>query len=146
MRNSLVLQGVTPLWQVAQWVSRAPPHHILPAFWNLNGRWFNLKLNMFDFNRYRRGLEICPQAKMLKSGHAIFFSFFRRVWLSTKSKLLAFTFEHFRLYRLKNYIFPRSQNVTFYVKILTIHQNILIKTSRLEYLRIHFWIFRVFSW
>ena len=31
------------------------------------------------FNRYRRGLETCPQAKMSKSGHAIFFSFFRRV-------------------------------------------------------------------
>ena len=32
-----------------------------------------------DFNRYRRGLETCPQAKTSKSGHAIFFSFFRRV-------------------------------------------------------------------
>ena len=27
-------------------------------------------------NRYRRGLETCPQAKTSKSGHAIFFSFF----------------------------------------------------------------------
>ena len=26
-------------------------------------------------NRYRRGLETCPQAKTSKSGHAIFFSF-----------------------------------------------------------------------
>ena len=31
-----------------------------------------------DFNRYRRGLETCPQAKTSKSGHAIFFSFVRR--------------------------------------------------------------------
>ena len=32
-----------------------------------------------DFNRYRRRLETCPQAKTSKSGHAIFHSFFRRV-------------------------------------------------------------------
>ena len=31
---------------------------------------------IFNFNRYRRGLETCPQAKTSKSGHAIFFSFF----------------------------------------------------------------------
>ena len=30
-------------------------------------------------NRYRRGLKTLPQAKTSKSGHAIFFSFFRRV-------------------------------------------------------------------
>ena len=35
--NSLVLLGVTLLWHVAEWVSRAPPHHTLPAFLNLNG-------------------------------------------------------------------------------------------------------------
>ena len=29
-------------------------------------------------NRYRRGLETCPQAKTFKSGHAFFFSFFGR--------------------------------------------------------------------
>ena len=33
----------------------------------------------FCLNRYRRGLETCPQVKMSKSGHAIFFSFFRCV-------------------------------------------------------------------
>ena len=38
LRNSLVLLGVTLLWHVAQWVSRAPPHHTLSAFLNLNGR------------------------------------------------------------------------------------------------------------
>ena len=27
-------------------------------------------------NRYRRGLETCPQAKTSKSGHAVFFFFF----------------------------------------------------------------------
>ena len=30
-------------------------------------------------NRYRQGLETCPEAKTSKSGHAIFFSLFRRV-------------------------------------------------------------------
>ena len=36
--------------------------------------------NLFlRLNRYRQGLETCPQAKTSKSGHAIFFSFFRRV-------------------------------------------------------------------
>ena len=38
LRNFLVLQGVSALWHLAQWVSRAPPNHILPAFLNLNGR------------------------------------------------------------------------------------------------------------
>ena len=38
LRNSLVLLGVNRLWHVAQWVSRAPPHHTLPAFLNLSGR------------------------------------------------------------------------------------------------------------
>ena len=59
------------------------------------------------FNRYRRGLETCPQAETSKSGHAIFFSFFdaseRRVWLSAESKILTSTFGRFRLYRLKLY-------------------------------------------
>ena len=32
-----------------------------------------------SINRYRRGLETCPQAKTSKGGHAIFFYFFRRV-------------------------------------------------------------------
>ena len=43
-------------------------------------------MNLDDFldlmeviNRYRRGLETCPQAKTSNSGHAIFYSFFRRV-------------------------------------------------------------------
>ena len=36
--------------------------------------WYQLKIN-----RYRRGLETCPQAKTSKSGQAFFFSFFRRV-------------------------------------------------------------------
>ena len=47
-------------------------------------------------NRYRRVLETCPQAKTSKSGHAIFYSFFRRV----RAKILASTFGRFRLYRL----------------------------------------------
>ena len=40
------------------------------------GSSFLLKLYL---NRYRRGLETCPQAKTSKNGHAIFFSFLRRV-------------------------------------------------------------------
>ena len=36
LRDCLVLLTVTQLWHVAQWVSRAPPHHILPVFLNLN--------------------------------------------------------------------------------------------------------------
>ena len=39
---------------------------------------FKLYFNR-GYNRYRRGLETCPQAKPSKSGHAFFFSFFRRV-------------------------------------------------------------------
>ena len=64
--------------------------------------WLNLK--NWVFKRNRRGLETCPQAKMSKSGHAIFFSFLRRserrVSLSAESKILASTFGHFHLYRL----------------------------------------------
>ena len=37
MKISLVLQGLTPLWHAAQWVSRAPPHHTISAFLNLVG-------------------------------------------------------------------------------------------------------------
>ena len=40
----------------------------------------NSNLQEWKFiNRYRRWLETCPQAKTSKSGHAIFFSFFRCV-------------------------------------------------------------------
>ena len=42
-RNSLVFLGVTSLLHVAQWVSRAPPHHTIPAFLNPNGRVRSLK-------------------------------------------------------------------------------------------------------
>ena len=42
--NFLVLLGITPLRRVAQWVSRAPPQHTLPAFPKLNGT--------FDQNNY----------------------------------------------------------------------------------------------
>ena len=60
-------------------------------------------------NRYRRELETCSQAKTLKSERTtttLFSSLFsdeseRRVWLSAKSKILAFTFESFGLCRLK---------------------------------------------
>ena len=42
------------------------------AFGIQNFKWWEL-------NRYRRGLETCPQAKTSKSGRAIFSSFFRHV-------------------------------------------------------------------
>ena len=32
--------------------------------------------NLSNLNRYRRGLETCPQAKTSKSGNALFFFFF----------------------------------------------------------------------
>ena len=41
LRNSLILLGFTSFWHLAQWVSRASPHHVLPAFLNLNGKKYN---------------------------------------------------------------------------------------------------------
>ena len=41
----MVLLGVPSLWHVAQWVSRAPPHHTLPTFLNLN----YMKLELRNF-------------------------------------------------------------------------------------------------
>ena len=35
-RKFLCLLALAPLWYVAQWAFRAPPHHTLPAFLNLN--------------------------------------------------------------------------------------------------------------
>ena len=66
----------------------------------------NEHLNEMFLNWYRRGLEN-PQATTFKSGRSattLFSSLFsdaseRRVWLSAESKILACTFEHFRLYR-----------------------------------------------
>ena len=36
IEKSLVLQEVILLWHLAKWVSRAPPHHTLSAFLDLN--------------------------------------------------------------------------------------------------------------
>ena len=65
----------------------------------------------YFLNQYRRGLETCPQAKPFKSERSattLFSSLFfdaseRRVWLSAEFKILAFTFERFRLYGLNFY-------------------------------------------
>ena len=38
LRDCSVLVTITPLWHVAQWVSRAPSNHTLPAFQNLNSK------------------------------------------------------------------------------------------------------------
>ena len=73
------------------------------------------RINFYILNRYRRGLETCPQAKTFNSDRSAttLFSFLfsdaseRRVWLSAESKIFAFTFERFCLYRLK---FPHTNN------------------------------------
>ena len=44
LRNSVVLLGLTPLWHVPQWVSRAPTHHTSPVFLTLNGRLIWIRL------------------------------------------------------------------------------------------------------
>ena len=59
MRNSLVLLKVTS-WHVAQWVSRASPHHSLPAFLNLNGIW---KFQQCYFPEYNLFLSISHHKK-----------------------------------------------------------------------------------
>ena len=65
---------------------------------------FIFLIEIKNLDRYRRGLETCPQAKMSKSWHAIFFSFSdaseRQVRLSGESKILASIFGRFRVYRL----------------------------------------------
>ena len=49
MGNSLVLPGVTPLWRVAQWVSRAPPHDTLLAFLDMNAIWVETYILSLDY-------------------------------------------------------------------------------------------------
>ena len=50
MGNSLVLPGLTPLWRVAQWVSRVPPHDTLLAFLDLNGTiWVETYILSLDY-------------------------------------------------------------------------------------------------
>ena len=44
----LGLLEVTRLWHVAHWVSRAPPHHALPAFLNLNDRFSSISFGWLD--------------------------------------------------------------------------------------------------
>ena len=77
-------------------------------------------------NRYRRGLETCPQAKSSKSVHAIFFSFSdaseRRGWLSAESKILASTFGQFHVYRL-----------TLILKHSWVNNNFFLNLSRMPY-------------
>ena len=61
MKNSFGLLGLTPLWHVAQWVSRAPPHNTLPAFLNLNGsKYFKLLVS---------SAEVWAEKKLLKAAH-----------------------------------------------------------------------------
>ena len=52
LRNTFVLLGVTPLWHVDQWVSRAPSHHTLPDFLNLNGyKFYSDKISLISWFR-----------------------------------------------------------------------------------------------
>ena len=50
------------------------------------------KFNFAKLNRYRRGLETCPQAKTSESGHTIFFSFFRCVRATSMTPVHFWTF------------------------------------------------------
>ena len=83
-----------------------------------------LGLSNFDqksINRYRRGLETCPLAETSKSGHAIFFSFFRRIRATSMTqRRLENTRVHFWTFSPLPVNFPKklmSQN-TFLCKIL----------------------------
>ena len=86
------------LWQLRWW----PYRESYKKKWNFVIR-YNSTLTL-RLNRYRRGLETCPQAKS-PNVDALFSSLFsdaseQRVWLSAKSKILASTFGSFRLYWL----------------------------------------------
>ena len=67
-------------------------------------KWWNTNTNYSNINRYKRGLETCPQANLYQSGREYFLLFSdaskRRVWLSAESKILASTLVQIRLYRL----------------------------------------------
>ena len=71
LRDCSVLVTVTRLWHVAQWVSRAPPHHTLPAFLNLNGIYSLIKSNQFLSNSafplsYRKSISWLSSFKICK--------------------------------------------------------------------------------
>ena len=75
----------------------------------------------YGLNRYRRGLETCPQAKTSKV--LLLSSLFsnaskRRVRLSAESKILASTFGRFRLYRLKFICFKLWLNISIFLNVL----------------------------
>ena len=76
MRKSLVLLRVTPLWQVGQWVSRAPPHYTRPAFLNLNGTpnfcktWIKPKSEKGESKLELYKIEICVANFTLINSHA----------------------------------------------------------------------------
>ena len=95
-------------------------------------------------NRYMRGLETCPQAKVFKSERSattLFSSLFsdapeRRVWLSAESKILAFTFEHFRLYRLSSISMLLSYSLSeFSIKLIEFFLNLFYKRLGEERIR-----------
>ena len=78
------------MWHVAQWVSRAPPHHTPPAIFNINGRnkpghlnlsrrrdfpgpfWLQCFNYMFFFRKMVRKISLTYGAESL---HLLFFSF-----------------------------------------------------------------------
>ena len=61
----MVLPGVTALWHVAQWVSRAPPHNALPAFLNLNGIKIKKSRENFSSWRMRDSHHTCHTKRLL---------------------------------------------------------------------------------
>ena len=77
--------------------------------------------------------KLVHRRKRSKADASIFFFFCdvseRRVWLSAESKILAFTFERFRLYRLRNRKFDVSSYVLrFYSATFDIDQNLTFST------------------
>ena len=64
LRDCLGLVAVTQLWHMAQWVSRAPSHHTLPAFLNLNGTFisscvsFEIRVSCCDSQHVIMNLQV----------------------------------------------------------------------------------------
>ena len=71
-RNSSVWLGVTRLWHVAQWVSRAPPYHTLPAFLNLDCRSSNYPrffIINFKYNHQKIKFSATANLRQSQLGH-----------------------------------------------------------------------------
>ena len=68
LRSSLASLEGTPLWHVAQWVSRAPPHRSLPAFLNLNDiTLLNFNYSLKHFLLISKHFESCLGPRLFTS-------------------------------------------------------------------------------